>query len=35
VAQFYRRSRSIARFVCRFDTPQVEAGALLAAVRRH
>ena len=29
VAQFYRRSRSIARFVCRFDTTQVEAARCL------
>jgi threonine aldolase len=33
--QFYRRSRSLARFVCRFDTTEAEADALLAALRRH
>ena len=32
--QFYRRSRSLARFVCRFDTTEAEADALLAALRR-
>src|SRR5215472_10760360 len=33
--QFYRRSRSLARFVCRFDTTQAEADALVASLRRH
>jgi threonine aldolase len=33
--QFYRRSRSLARFVCRFDTTEAEAEALFAALRRH
>jgi len=33
--QFYRRSRGLARFVCRFDTSEAEADALLAALRRH
>ncbi len=33
--QFYRRSRSLTRFVCRFDTTEAEADALLAALRRH
>jgi threonine aldolase len=33
--QFYRRSRSLARFVCRFDTTEAEADALLTALRRH
>src|SRR3984893_19071594 len=33
--QFYRRSQSLARFVCRFDTTEAEADALLAALRRH
>jgi threonine aldolase len=33
--QFYRRSRTLARFVCRFDTTEVEADALAAALRRH
>ena len=32
--QFYRRSRSLARFVCRFDTTEAEADALVAALRR-
>jgi threonine aldolase len=32
--QFYRRSKSLARFVCRFDTTEAEADALLAALRR-
>ena len=31
--QFYRRSRSLARFVCRFDTTEAEADALVAALR--
>jgi threonine aldolase len=33
--QFYRRSRTLARFVCRFDTTEAEADALTAALRRH
>jgi threonine aldolase len=33
--QFYRRSGSLARFVCRFDTTEAEADALIAAFRRH
>jgi threonine aldolase len=33
--QFYRRSASLARFVCRFDMAEAEADALLAALRRH
>jgi len=33
--QFYRRSRTLARFVCRFDTSEAEADALAAALRRH
>jgi threonine aldolase len=33
--QFYRRSRSLARFVCRFDTTEAEADALVAALHRH
>ncbi|MGH7048356.1 MAG: threonine aldolase family protein [Stellaceae bacterium] len=33
--QFYRRSASLARFVCRFDATEAEAGALIAALRRH
>ncbi len=33
--QFYRRSASLARFVCRFDTTEAEADALIAALRRH
>jgi threonine aldolase len=33
--QFYRRSRTLARFVCRFDTTEAEADALLAGLRRH
>jgi len=33
--QFYRRSSSLARFVCRFDTTEPEADALAAALRRH
>ena len=32
---FYRRSKTLARFVCRFDTTEVEADALLAALGRH
>ena len=33
--QFYRRSKTLARFVCRFDTTAAEADALAAALRRH
>jgi threonine aldolase len=33
--QFYRRSPTLARFVCRFDATEAEADALVAAVRRH
>jgi threonine aldolase len=33
--QFYRRSQSLARFVCRFDTTAAEADALIAALTRH
>jgi threonine aldolase len=33
--QFYRRSQSMARFVCRFDTTTAEADALVAALTRH
>ena len=33
--QFYRRTRTLARFVCRFDTTEDEANALVAALRRH
>jgi threonine aldolase len=33
--QFYRRSPTLARFVCRFDTTEAEADALAAALRRH
>jgi threonine aldolase len=32
---FYRRSRSLARFVCRFDTTEAEADALTAALARN
>jgi len=32
--QFYRRSRTLARFVCRFDSTEAEADALLTALRR-
>jgi threonine aldolase len=32
--QFYRRSRTLARFVCRFDATEAEADALVAALRR-
>jgi threonine aldolase len=31
--QFYRRTNSLARFVCRFDTTETEADALLASLR--
>src|SRR5215469_2085071 len=33
--QFYRRTKTLARFVCRFDTTEAEADALVAALRRH
>jgi threonine aldolase len=33
--QFYRRSTTLARFVCRFDLTDAEADALVAALRRH
>jgi len=33
--QFYRRSATLARFVCRFDTSEVEADALIDSLRRH
>jgi threonine aldolase len=33
--QFYRRSSTLARFVCRFDTTEAEVDALLAALHRH
>src|SRR5215831_13563149 len=33
--QFYRRSQSLARFVCRFDTTMAEADALAASLTRH
>ena len=33
--QFYRRSKTLARFVCRFDVTDAEADALVAALRRH
>jgi threonine aldolase len=33
--QFYRRSPTLARFVCRFDLSDVEADALASALRRH
>jgi threonine aldolase len=33
--QFYRRSATLARFVCRFDLTADEADALVAALRRH
>ena len=33
--QFYRRSETLARFVCRFDATEAEADALVAALRRH
>ena len=32
---FYRRSATLARFVCRFDATEAEADALCAAVARH
>jgi len=33
--QFYRRSPTLARFVCRFDVTDAEADALVAALKRH
>ena len=33
--QFYRRSATLARFVCRFDTSDAEADALVASLCRH
>jgi threonine aldolase len=33
--QFYRRSATLARFVCRFDASEDEADALVACLRRH
>jgi threonine aldolase len=33
--QFYRRSATLGRFVCRFDATEAEADALVAAVRCH
>jgi len=33
--QFYRRSATLARFVCRFDTTDAEADALVASLQRH
>jgi threonine aldolase len=33
--QFYRRSATLARFVCRFDLTDAEADVLVASVRRH
>jgi threonine aldolase len=33
--QFYRRTKTLARFVCRFDTTEAEGDALVAALRRH
>jgi threonine aldolase len=33
--QFYRRSASLARFVCRFDLTEAEADALVVSLRRH
>ena len=33
--QFYRRTKTLARFVCRFDATEGEANALVAALRRH
>jgi threonine aldolase len=32
---FYRRSKRLGRFVCRFDLTDAEADALIAALRRH
>jgi threonine aldolase len=33
--QFYRRSATLARFVCRFDVTDAEADALVASLKRH
>ena len=33
--QFYRRSPTLARVVCRFDVTDAEADALVAALKRH
>src|SRR6266853_1022741 len=33
--QFYRRSATLARFVCRFDIAEAETDALVSALRRH
>ena len=33
--QFYRRSKNLARFVCRFDTTEAEADVFVAALHRH
>jgi threonine aldolase len=33
--QFYRRSATLARFVCRFDVTDEEADALVASLKRH
>jgi threonine aldolase len=33
--RFYRRSATLARFVCRFDASEDEADALVASLRRH
>jgi threonine aldolase len=33
--QFYRRSATLGRFVCRFDLPLAEADALVASLRRN
>jgi threonine aldolase len=33
--RFYRRSTTLARFVCRFDVTEAEADALVASLRRH
>jgi len=33
--QFYRRSATLARFVCRFDSSEAEVDALVASLRRH
>jgi threonine aldolase len=33
--QFYRRSATLARFVCRFDVTEAETDALVAALKHH